>query len=165
MLSQGNRCGTQKDVVKKTIASNIKKARINSGMTQAEAAEKLGITAQAISNFERGLNGIENSLLLQMCEIYHTSICKIFSEEKESTMARERKEFLTDESVEEEIARLRQSPYVKLAQKEERIRNRRRQFMYVLRMYERKGRQLSADGYTMESLDAMLEDEMVSIDE
>ena len=80
-------------------------------------------------------------------------------------MARERKEFLTDELVEEEIARLRQSPYVKLAQKEERIRNRRRQFMYVLRMYERKGRQLSADGYTMESLDAMLEDEMVSIDE
>lgn len=76
----------QKDVVKKTIASNIKRARINSGMTQAEAAEKLGITAQAISNFERGINGIENSLLLQMCEIYHTSIGKIFSEEKEVTI-------------------------------------------------------------------------------
>lgn len=156
----------QKDVIKRTIASNIKRARINSGMTQAEAAKKLGITAQAISNFERGINGIENSLLIYMCEIYHTSIGKIFSEEKEVTiMARERKEFLTDESVEEEIARLRQSPYVKLAQKEELIRNRRRQFMYVLRMYERKGRQLSADGYTMDSLDAMLEDEMVSMDE
>lgn len=102
----------------------------------------------------------------KMREIYHTSIGKIFSEEKEVTiMARERKEFLTDESVEEEIARLRQSHYVKLAQKEERIRNRRRQLMYVLRMYERKGRQLSADGYTMDSLDAMLEDEMVSMDE
>lgn len=75
----------QKDVIKRTIASNIKRARINSGMTQAEAAKKLGITAQAISNFERGINGIENSLLIYMCEIYHTSIGKIFSEEKEAT--------------------------------------------------------------------------------
>ena len=74
-----------KDMVKKTIASNIKKARINSGMTQAEAAEKLGITAQAISNFERGINGIENSLLLQMCEIYHTSMGKILGEEHTDT--------------------------------------------------------------------------------
>lgn len=73
-------------------------------------------------------------------------------------MARERKEFLTDESVEEEIARLRQSPYVKLAQKEERIRNRRRQFMYTLRMYERKGKQLSAEGISLDSLDEMYSD-------
>ena len=40
---------------------------------------------------------------------------------KGCVMAQQKKEFLTDEAVEEEIARLRQSPYVKLAQKEERI--------------------------------------------
>ena len=73
-------------------------------------------------------------------------------------MARPREEFITDESVEEEIARLRQSPYVKLAQKEERIRNRRRHFMHVLRMYEKKGRQLSAEGITLDSLDEMYSD-------
>ena len=61
---------------------------------------------------------------------------------KGCVMAQQKKEFLTDEAVEEEIARLRQSPYVKLAQKEERIRNRRRHFMHVLRMYEKKGRLL-----------------------
>ncbi len=62
------------------------------------------------------------------------------------------KEFLTDEQVEEEIARLQASPLVKLARKEEAIRYRRRQYMYQLRQYEKKGRQLQAEGVTMESL-------------
>lgn len=74
-----------KDVVKRTIAANVKRARVAANMTQAEAAEKLGVTAQAISNFERGINGIENSLLLQMCEIYHTSMSSIMGDEEENT--------------------------------------------------------------------------------
>ena len=65
------------------------------------------------------------------------------------------KEFLTDEAVEEEIARLQASPLVKLAKKEERIRYARRQYMYTLRMYEKKGRQLEAEGVTMESLESL----------
>ena len=65
------------------------------------------------------------------------------------------KSFLTDEQVEEEIARLRSSHHVKLAKKEEAIRNRRRQYMYTLRMYEKKGKALEADGITMESLESM----------
>ena len=65
-------------------------------------------------------------------------------------MARE--QFLTDEAVEEEIARLQASSYVRLAKKEEAIRNRRRQYMYCLRVYEKKGRQLADEGVTMESL-------------
>ena len=72
-----------KDMVKRTIAGNIRRARIASGMTQAEAADKLGITAQAISNFERGVNGIENSLLIRMCEIYNTSMNNILGEEND----------------------------------------------------------------------------------
>lgn len=61
--------------------------------------------------------------------------------------------FLTDEAVEAEIERLQASPLVALARKEERIRNRRRQYMYQLRAYEKKGKQLEADGITMEYLD------------
>ena len=72
-----------KDVVKRTIASNIRRARIASSMTQAEAAQLLGITAQAVSNFERGINGIESSLLLRMCEIYNTNMSSILGEEYE----------------------------------------------------------------------------------
>lgn len=64
------------------------------------------------------------------------------------------KEFLTDEQVELEIIRLRNSDLVKLAKKEEQIRNRRRQYMYSLRTYERRGRELAASGLTLEMLEA-----------
>ena len=68
------------------------------------------------------------------------------------------KEFFTDEMVEEEIARLQDSPLVKLARKEERVRYARRQYMYTLRAYEKKGKQLAAEGVTMESLYEMSND-------
>lgn len=74
-----------KDAVKRTIASNIRRARIDANMTQLEAANMLGITAQAISNFERGINGIENSLLIRMCELYGTSMSSILGEEEENS--------------------------------------------------------------------------------
>ena len=65
------------------------------------------------------------------------------------------KELISDEMVEEEIARLQNSPLVKLARREEAIRNRRRQYMYTLRMYEKKGKALEAQGITMEELEEM----------
>ncbi len=65
------------------------------------------------------------------------------------------REIITDEMVEEEILRLQTSPHVKLARREEAIRNRRRQYMYQLRMYEKKGRQLEAQGITLEELEEM----------
>ncbi len=65
------------------------------------------------------------------------------------------REIMTDEAVEEEILRLQTSPHVKLARREEAIRNRRRQYMYQLRMYEKKGIALEAQGVTMEELDEM----------
>lgn len=63
------------------------------------------------------------------------------------------REALTDEMVEREIERLLASPLVKLAKKEERIRMRRRQYLYCLRGYEKKGRELSEAGITMEMLE------------
>ena len=60
---------------------------------------------------------------------------------------------MTDQMVEAEIARLLESPYVKLAKKEEAIRYRRRQYMYQLRSLEKKGKQLEAMGVTMENLE------------
>ena len=68
-----------------------------------------------------------------------------------------RAEFLTDEAVEAEISRLQDSPYVRLARREENIRNRRRQYMYQLRAYEKKGKGLESIGVTMEYLDALAE--------
>ena len=65
---------------------------------------------------------------------------------------------MTDEMVEEEILRLQTSPHVKLARREEAIRNRRRQYMYTLRMYEKKGKALEAQGITLEELEDMAGD-------
>jgi hypothetical protein len=62
---------------------------------------------------------------------------------------------MTDEMVEEEILRLQASPHVKLARREEAIRNRRRQYMYQLRMYEKKGKALEAQGITLEELEEL----------
>ena len=68
------------------------------------------------------------------------------------------RDFMTDEMVEEEILRLQTSPHVKLARREEAIRNRRRQYMYQLRLYEKKGKQLEAQGITLEELEEMAGD-------
>ena len=65
------------------------------------------------------------------------------------------KDFLTDEQVEIEIEKLTESPYVKLARKDEQIRYRRRQRLYTLRNYEKRGKELAKAGITMEILEAM----------
>ena len=65
------------------------------------------------------------------------------------------REFLTDEEVELEIDRLTKSEAVKLARREQRIKYRRRQQLYTLRAYEKRGKQLMAEGVTMEALDIM----------
>ena len=72
---------------------------------------------------------------------------------------------LTDEQVELEIQRLKDSPEVKLAQREKQVRNRRRKYLYYLRQMEKKGKALAAAGVTLEKLRdeeylaEMLEDE------
>lgn len=60
--------------------------------------------------------------------------------------------YLTDEQVEQEIARLTASPMVALARRENRIRYRRRQYLYQLRDLEKKGRALQEAGITMDVL-------------
>ena len=62
-------------------------------------------------------------------------------------------EFLTDEEVEAEIQRLEGNDFVRLAQKEQRVKNRRRQRMYTLRSLEKHGKELASQGITIESLD------------
>ena len=67
------------------------------------------------------------------------------------------KDFLTDEQVEIEIARLLESDHVKLAKREMRIKQKRRQYMYSLRSMEKRGKELSQRGITMENIEQMFE--------
>lgn len=66
------------------------------------------------------------------------------------------RDLLTDEQVEMEIARLLDSEEVQLAKKEAGIKYRRRQYMYQLRSMEKRGKQLKAEGITMENMEARL---------
>jgi hypothetical protein len=65
------------------------------------------------------------------------------------------KKNLTDEQVEKEIERLIDSPLVKLARKEMRIKYKRRQFLYSLRNLEKRGRELQKSGITMDILNGI----------
>ena len=65
------------------------------------------------------------------------------------------KQGLTDEQVEEEITRLLDSEAVKLAKHAQRLKYRRRQYLYQLRDYEKKGKALEAQGITLEELEEM----------
>lgn len=75
------------------------------------------------------------------------------------------RDIMTDEQVEQEITRLQESELVKLAKKEERIKLRRRQVMYNLRFLERRGRQLAAEGYTLENIAERMLGDIEDIDE
>ena len=65
------------------------------------------------------------------------------------------KDYLTDEQVEAEIERLSKSPLVALARREQRIKYKRRQYMYQLRNFEKHGKELQAAGITMEVLNGL----------
>lgn len=66
---------------------------------------------------------------------------------------------LTDEQVEQEIARLQNSPYVKLANQERRLREKRRMYLYSLRQQEKRGKELEASGLTADVLRSMYSSE------
>lgn len=55
---------------KEKLGDILKQARKNKGLTQSEVAEKLGVTFQAISNYERGTNSVDNDTLEKLCSLY-----------------------------------------------------------------------------------------------
>ena len=66
------------------------------------------------------------------------------------------KEFLTDEAVEREIARLTETREVKLARREMRLKYKRRQQLYSLRALVKRGKELEASGITLDNIDEMM---------
>lgn len=63
------------------------------------------------------------------------------------------REIMSDAEVSMEIERLKSSPHVKLAEKEIRLRYKERKWLYQLRYLEKRGKQLEADGMTMENIE------------
>lgn len=55
------------------LGNRISLYRQNAGMTQEELADKLGVTPQAVSKWERGVSLPDVTLLAQLCYILHCS--------------------------------------------------------------------------------------------
>lgn len=56
------------------IACRLKKARLDAGLTQKDVSTRLGITYQAISNYERGINRVDTDTLIKLCSLYEINI-------------------------------------------------------------------------------------------
>lgn len=61
------------------IGRRLKNARLNASLTQKEVADRLGITYQAISNYERGINRVDTDTLTMLCQIYGIRISDLIS--------------------------------------------------------------------------------------
>lgn len=59
------------------IGRRLKNARLNCHMTQAEVAKKLGVTYQAISNYERGTTQVSTDTLSRLCLIYQIPVSRL----------------------------------------------------------------------------------------
>ena len=64
----------QKDMAKIT----LKAARVNVGLTQVEAAERLGISPSTIRNWEKGCSFPKPPQIMVLCKLYGVSYDNIF---------------------------------------------------------------------------------------
>jgi hypothetical protein len=63
-----------------------------------------------------------------------------------------------EELIDAEIERLKQTDEVKLAQKYQRLVNRKRKYMADLRWLEKRGKQLMAEGWTIDTIELLFND-------
>lgn len=69
-----------------------------------------------------------------------------------------RAKYTPDELVDAEIERLRKTEAVRLAQKEQRLLNRKRKYLSDLRWLEKRGKALMAEGWTYDTLELLFRD-------
>ena len=56
------------------ISSNMKRLRIQRGMSQTQLAERLGVTRQTVSGWERGVSYPDLQMLEKLAEIFETDL-------------------------------------------------------------------------------------------
>ena len=59
--------------------NRLKYLRESAGLNQLAVAESLGITPQAVSNYERGINAVPCAYLLQLARLilFRSSLCSV----------------------------------------------------------------------------------------
>lgn len=56
----------------------LKAARVNSGLTQQEAASSIGINKNTLIKWEQGKTSPDGLKLIALCELYHIPLNNIF---------------------------------------------------------------------------------------
>lgn len=60
----------------------LKAARVNAGLTQAEAAKKIGVSVSTLKNWEKGVTFPKQPHILKICEVYGIQYDHIFFDQK-----------------------------------------------------------------------------------
>lgn len=74
----------------KKVANNIKAARTKMNMTQMNLADEMGVSYQAVSNWERGNSMPDISKLPELCEILNITFEELVGEKTEETRIAEK---------------------------------------------------------------------------
>jgi len=72
------------------VANNIKRARTKMNMTQMNLADEMGVSYQAVSNWERGNSMPDISRLQELCNILNISFEELVGEKSQQTEVVER---------------------------------------------------------------------------
>ncbi len=101
-----------------SLGKKLREARNNKGLTQEEAAKRLGITFQALSNYERDVRDPDTKLLKSMAELYEVSADELLQIQinSETIAAHHDGEDWTEEEL-EEIERFKEFVRMKRQQK------------------------------------------------
>ena len=71
---------------KEKIAARLKEARILSGLSQAQAADKMGLQRPAISEIESGKRKVSADELIQFANLYKVDTAWLLHEDKEDDL-------------------------------------------------------------------------------
>ena len=67
------------------LSSNLKELRNEKGMTQAELAEKIGVTQGAVYFWEKGINEPPAGYLVKLARVFSVSVDELLSYESNNT--------------------------------------------------------------------------------
>lgn len=68
---------------------NLKKARLNRGLTLEQVAQKVSVTRSAMSMYENGKREVNYQMLLKLSSIYNVSIDYLLGNEEQSVAVTE----------------------------------------------------------------------------
>ena len=81
-----------------SFADRLRQKRIESGLTQVQLAEMLGVTKGAIGNYETGISSMKAESLFKVCDILHCDPNFLFQDEMKIAPAKESQGLDEDES-------------------------------------------------------------------